>query len=142
MERQIITTHDGSKTIHIPELNEQYHSIHGAIQEARHVFIKQGLLYYFTNENEELISILEIGFGTGLNAFISLLEAEHNKLNIRYNGVEAYPVEQDELKHLNYVEQLQVIEFKQIFNEMHDCSWNENHRLTQRFLLKKELKLF
>ena len=78
MKREIIKTSDGSTTIHIPEWNEQYHSIHGAIQEANHVYIQHGLNYKTTNE----IAVLEIGFGTGLNSFMTFLEAQENKLFI------------------------------------------------------------
>ena len=74
MKRKIITTADGSKTIQIEDWNEQYHSVHGAIQEAMHVFILHGLFCFL--DSHKPISILEIGFGTGLNAFITLLESE------------------------------------------------------------------
>ena len=77
MKREIIKTSDGSTTIHIPEWNEQYHSIHGAIQEANHVYIQHGLNYKTTNE----ITVLEIGFGTGLNSFMTFLQAQE-KYNI------------------------------------------------------------
>jgi len=78
MQREIITTADGSKTIQLKEWNEQYHSKHGAIQEAYHVFIKHGLNLF----HNQSIHILEIGFGTGLNAFITFLEAPKLYLNI------------------------------------------------------------
>ena len=87
MKREIIITSDGSTTIQIPEWNEQYHSVHGAIQESYHVFIKQGL----ESISKKEISILEIGFGTGLNGFITFLEAIKNNLKIEYIGVEGYP---------------------------------------------------
>ena len=83
MKREIIITSDGSTTIHLPEWNEQYHSKHGAIQEAYHVFIKNGLRAF----NNDKISILEIGFGTGLNSFITYLEAQKANLIIDYVGV-------------------------------------------------------
>ena len=79
MKREIQVTGDGSTSIFIPELNEGYHSRHGAIQEAYHVFIKNGLDVCTKNE----ISILEIGFGTGLNAFIAYIEAKKNNQKIR-----------------------------------------------------------
>ena len=87
MKREIIITEDGSSTIHLPEWDEHYHSIHGAIQEAKHVFIKSGLSLFSDRE----VSILEIGFGTGLNSFITFLEASKLNLTIDYVGVEAYP---------------------------------------------------
>ena len=88
MKREIIKTLDGSTTIQLTEWNECYHSKHGAIQEAQHVFIKNGLSLF---ENKH-VSILEIGFGTGLNAFITLLEAKKMQQTIDYVGVEAYPI--------------------------------------------------
>ena len=102
MKRKIIVTSDGSTTIHLPGWNESYHSTHGAIQEAYHVFIKMG--YEAVEEND--VSILEIGFGTGLNAFITLLETAKDDKKINYVGVEAYPVKEDELLALNYVSEL------------------------------------
>ena len=76
IKREIIVTNDGSKTIHLPDINEHYHSKHGAINEAKHVFINCGLQHILTKNSYETLTILEIGFGTGLNAFITLLESE------------------------------------------------------------------
>ena len=105
MKREIIITEDGSSTIHLPEWDEQYHSKHGAIQEAYHVFIKSGLHHICHSEHHEAsnISILEIGFGTGLNTFITLLEAEKLNVNIDYVGVEGYHVAPDEISQLKRV---------------------------------------
>ena len=113
MKREIIITADGSSTIHIPKWDEQYHSKHGAIQEAYHVFIKHGLHHFISSEGVSEsyktvseVSILEIGFGTGLNTFITLLETEKLKSNIDYTGVEGYPVLADEINALNYTQTL------------------------------------
>ena len=103
MKREIIQTSDGSTTIHLPEWNENYHSKHGAIQEAKHVFIKNG----FEQFNQTEIAILEIGFGTGLNAFITFLEAKKSNTKVNYVGVEAYPVVFNEISQMNYVDELQ-----------------------------------
>jgi tRNA U34 5-methylaminomethyl-2-thiouridine-forming methyltransferase MnmC len=82
LKREFLTTGDGSITIHLPDWNEQYHSKHGAIVEAVHVFIKTGLAHW-TNENDSnKVSILEIGFGTGLNAFLTSLEATKKNLQV------------------------------------------------------------
>ena len=142
MKHQIIITKDGSSTIHIPEWNEQYHSIHGAIQEANHVFIKNGLYHVIAENNLKSISILEIGFGTALNAFISLLEAEKLYLNIDYLGIEAYPISAKEVTQLNYPEQLNALEKKTVFNSLHEVSWDYKHDITSNFQLKKEQKDF
>ena len=152
MKRNIITTSDGSKTIQIEEWNEQYHSIHGAIQEANHVFLKHGLLFYSELVSESKtennchtepveVSILEIGFGTGLNAFLTLIEAEKLILNINYVGIEAYPVQLDEIKQLNYVELIST-NHEAIFEKLHNTSWETSHQITSNFQLEKQKKFF
>lgn len=135
MKRKIITTGDGSKTIQIEDWNEQYHSIHGAVQEAYHVFIKHGLSLF----KDEPVSILEIGFGTGLNAIITAIEAPKSNLNIDYIGVEAYPVEAEEVAELNYIAQLNASNFEDVFNKMHNVSWEVKTEILPNFnLLKRE----
>lgn len=133
MKRKVIITSDGSTTLHIPAWNEQYHSKHGAIQEAYHVFIKMGLQ---AMEKEE-IDILEIGFGTGLNAFITLLEAEKLNKVIHYTGVEAYPIKEDELLRLNYVSELDTRNLAHKFEEMHLSPWEEDLKISKNFTLYK-----
>ncbi|WP_028887880.1 tRNA (5-methylaminomethyl-2-thiouridine)(34)-methyltransferase MnmD [Tenacibaculum ovolyticum] len=135
MKREIIITSDGSTTIHLPDWNEQYHSKHGAIQEAYHVFIKNGLEL----QKKEEISILEIGFGTGLNCFITFLE---NSKVINYVGVEAYPVIAEEVLKLNYVTELKAKNEQAVFNKMHALPWEEKHRITQNFSLTKRQQFF
>lgn len=138
MKREIITTGDGSKTIQIKDWQEQYHSKHGAIQEAYHVFIHSGLALF----KQQQINILEIGFGTGLNAFITLIESEKRNLNVNYTGVEAYPVSIEELKQLNYLEELNSISRKDDFELMHKSPWNEKLKISSNFTLAKEQKFF
>jgi tRNA U34 5-methylaminomethyl-2-thiouridine-forming methyltransferase MnmC len=146
MKREIIQTADGSTTIHLPDWNEQYHSKHGAIQEAYHVFIKHGLHHYYHSEQSEEsqkdITILEIGFGTGLNAFITLLEAQKLKLSINYKGVEAYPVSEDEIKALNYIDALKAKKNETDFQKLHDVSWEEKHQINNNFILIKQKQFF
>jgi tRNA U34 5-methylaminomethyl-2-thiouridine-forming methyltransferase MnmC len=120
LERKIVITADGSTTIHLPEWDEQYHSKYGAIQEAYHVFIKHGLQYVYQQDYKK-ISILEIGFGTGLNAFITLLEAEKLNISIDYFGVEAYPVSNEEIVQLNYSTELDAKENASLFQKMYDA---------------------
>ncbi|GAA4815862.1 tRNA (5-methylaminomethyl-2-thiouridine)(34)-methyltransferase MnmD [Litoribaculum gwangyangense] len=146
MKREIVITADGSTTIHLPDWNEHYHSKHGAIREAYHVFINHGLCHFLNYElgsrPHKPISILEIGFGTGLNAFITLLEAEKLKLNIDYIGVEGYPVLKDEINLLNYPKELNSKENEAYFENLHDVSWNEKHTITSWFSLTKQQKMF
>lgn len=138
MERKIIKTLDGSTTIQIVDWNECYHSKMGAIQEAVHVFIKNGL-YLLDKKN---VSILEIGFGTGLNAFITFLEAQKNDYVIEYSGVEAYPISAEELHLMNYVEELNAGNYKDVFDLMHQSIWEERQEITPNFTLTKYKMLF
>ncbi len=144
MQRKIITTSDGSKTIYLPEWNEHYHSKHGAIQEAYHVFLMNGLYYMCTSKAKSLtdISILEIGFGTGLNAIITLIEAEKRQLSIDYHGVEAYPVSMAEIEELDYIEQLSKVEYEDIFKKIHSISWEKKQQITTEFILTKRKQFF
>lgn len=138
MKREIIKTLDGSVTIHLPEMKESYHSKFGAIQEAYHVFIKNGLALF---EGRPL-SILEIGFGTGLNAFITYLESEKLNQQIEYTGVEAYPVAMEEVEQLNYVDQLNAGREADKFNLMHSADWNKPVSISNNFTLLKRQQFF
>lgn len=138
MKREIIQTLDGSSTIHIADWEECYHSKHGAIQEAQHVFIKNGLSLF---QNQK-IAILEIGFGTGLNAFITLLEAKKMQQTIDYVGVEAYPISADEVLNMNYVAELDAMKESAIFNKMHESDWGEKIVLNDGFVLTKRKQFF
>lgn len=138
MKREIIQTLDGSTTIQIKDWNECYHSKFGAIQEAKHVFIKNGLSLF---ENKE-ISILEIGFGTGLNAFITYLESPKWNQIINYVGVEAYPVSAEEVLSMNYVKELNAENDSEIFEIMHNCIWEEGVALRDDFILTKRNQFF
>ncbi|RUA08922.1 MAG: SAM-dependent methyltransferase [Flavobacteriia bacterium] len=139
MKREIIITSDGSSSIYLPEWDEPYHSKHGAIQEAYHVFIKSGLEYF---KEKEKLSILEIGFGTGLNALITFIESQKRKDKIEYTGVEAYPVLPEEVKQLNYVEQLHINEKEDIFKKMHTVQWERPCDISKDFKLIKQKKSF
>lgn len=138
MKRKVIVTADGSTTIQLEEWNEQYHSKHGAIQEAYHVFLKNGL---YAMEFSK-ISILEMGFGTGLNALITYLEAERKSLSIDYVGVEAFPVTQQELSQLNYVDALDAPKLKLVFDSFHTLPWEEKQPISPFFKLLKQQKDF
>jgi tRNA U34 5-methylaminomethyl-2-thiouridine-forming methyltransferase MnmC len=138
MQREIQITQDGSTTIHLPELNESYHSKHGAIQEAYHVFIKSG----FSLFEGKSVSVLEIGFGTGLNAFITFLEAQKSNQKIDYVGVEAYPITRDEALQMNYVSELNALDTNEIFQKMHENTWEEKHSISDNFTLTKRKQMF
>jgi len=149
LQRKIITTADGSKTIHLPDWNEQYHSKHGAVQEAVHVFIKTGLHHYLETCHLERsrkvsseVGILEIGFGTGLNAYLTLLEAAKINIAVDYVGVEAYPVNTDEISVLNYPKIIIDKEEDELFNMLHSVDWEAKHQITDLFSLTKRQQFF
>mgnify|MGYP000333126543 CR=1 FL=1 len=138
MKREIQITEDGSTTIHLPDWNENYHSTHGAIQESKHVFIDKGLSVVSKAE----ISILEIGFGTGLNSFLTFLEAKKRDVSVSYVGIEAYPVTKEEAIQLNYVSELNVDEEQIVFNQLHLVSWEKKHQISRGFFLEKRKQFF
>lgn len=149
MKRTIIETEDGSKTIHIADWDETYHSKHGAVQEAFHVFINNGL--YFYKNNKKQIKILEIGLGTGLNSFITLLESEKNDLNIHYFGVEKYPISADEFEAVDYFDDVFKFypefenrreEFLVYYQKMYATEWEKEVEITANFRFKKIEKDF
>ena len=143
MKREITTTADGSSTIFLPDWNEHYHSKHGALQEALHVFIKTGLDCYLEKADPSgEISILEVGFGTGLNAFITLLKAGKDHLRITYTGVEAYPVTIEELDKLNYSSLFPDEDAVPLFKKLHSAKWEEKEPITKWFLLQKRKMFF
>ena len=134
MQRTIITTGDGSKTIHLPDWNENYHSSHGAVQEAKHVFLKHGLdVLLGTSE----IHILEVGFGTGLNTILTLEAAFHTETKIYYDGLEAFPISNEEMVALEYENLLPSDFLKNQFKEIHATSWGSPHSITPNFTLTK-----
>ncbi len=135
MKREIKTTNDGSKTLFISDLNENYHSHHGALQEAEHVFIKNGL--NLINDCE--INILELGFGTGLNVLVTIneyLKTDKNHV-INYFSLEKYPINESEVKDLAYFELFDNPEFKNIYQKIHLADWEKSEEIISGFNLKK-----
>ncbi len=133
---KIITTSDGSHSLFNEELNETYHSVHGAIQESNHVFIQSGLHYFIEEFKPKNISILEIGFGTGLNALLTIKEAQQlPSLNFRYTTLEAFPLGEEVWSKLNYADELNL---KDEFNALHRVSWKEEHAIGSNFQFQKQ----
>lgn len=133
MNRELRLTADGSSTIFVPALDEHYHSIHGARQESAHVFIAAGL----NNRHESSISILEIGFGTGLNAFLTALEAQKKGVTIFYTGLEKYPVSTAEAAHLNYAKGALDSPESSLFKALHLAPWETETPINTHFILLK-----
>lgn len=137
MERSIILTKDGSHTIAIPEMNVTYHSHHGAIQESIHVFINAGLKYVSDTVKMPAIHIFEAGFGTGLNALLTLIEAERLRQPVLYTAIELYPLEQNEIVSLNYCEQLRRRDIEPVFQLLHQCEWGKDISISPFFTIHK-----
>ena len=114
---KIVTTKDGSHSLYLEDMNEHYHSIHGALQEALHVFLKMG---WDQLEPKEHLSILEIGLGTGLNATLAIEKAINVAQRLTYHSIEKYPVPKDLIDQLNYNKLLP----KAIYNWIHSVEWN------------------
>ena len=128
-QHQIIICEDGSHTLYVPHLEEHYHSVHGAVNESMHVFIQMGLQHH-SGKN---INILEVGFGTGLNALLTLVSA-HEK-TIYYHTIEKYPLDIELASQLNYGNYLQGC--ADLYPQFHHSSWEEDVALTSNFILHK-----
>ena len=131
---KIISTTDGSDTLYSAQFNEHYHSTFGAISESKHIFIKEGLNF----SQLKSVNIFEVGFGTGLNAFLSFLESEEQNLTVKYTSIEKYPVDTDITKNLNYPELLPQ-KYQNIFDQLHECEWDTEIELSKNFIFKKVL---
>ncbi|BDC98052.1 tRNA (5-methylaminomethyl-2-thiouridine)(34)-methyltransferase MnmD [Persicobacter psychrovividus] len=134
---EIIQTEDGSHSLFLPDMDETYHSSHGAIQESRHVFIKHGLDDWAAQHHADTINILEIGFGTGLNALLAYEWAHQHKKNVVFYTLEAYPLKEEITTQLNYPAQMGQEDFDAPFQQMHQCSWGTLHQLSPYFSIYK-----
>ena len=136
MQKELILTEDGSHTLRVEDIDECYHSTHGAVQESLHIFIDSGLREYLSvNGDNSEIKVLEIGFGTGLNAFLTLIEAERLKLKINYTTLELYPLSTDDTIRLNYPEI--ICGDRGLFEKTHYSPWDEENEISSFFSLCK-----
>lgn len=135
MKRELITTSDGSKTLLIQDLEETYHSRHGALQEAEHVFIKNGFELKYDCD----INILELGFGTGLNVLVTFDEYLQNDKNhtVNYFGIEKYPVSLEEAAELSYSDLFDDQKLKDLALEIHRTEWEKSVEVAPGFFLNK-----
>tara|TARA_B100001057_G_scaffold191708_1_gene192657 strand:+ start:1131 stop:1787 length:657 start_codon:yes stop_codon:yes gene_type:complete len=131
MQISLVITEDGSHSLKNEILDDNYHSMFGAIQESKHVFIKNG----FEKIKRQNIKVLEIGFGTGLNSLLTKVNCELNKKSVIYHAVENIPIEEKIFSKLNYCEILKIE--KSILNEIHFSQWGEEINLSEFFKLKK-----
>ena len=131
MKKKLILTNDGSHSLFVPEINECYHSRHGAIVEAEHVFIRNG----FSAANKSKLNILEVGFGTGLNALLTYQKAEQKSIKVQYHTIELYPIKKKSYLQLNFAD---LIGLKQEnLLDLHDCPWEEECKINTYFSLTK-----
>lgn len=134
MNREIIITGDGSPTIFVPELKEHYHSVYGAVQESKHVFIEAGLNSISKNN----IRIFEVGYGTGLNAFLTMQESLKKDLSIVYYAIELYPLEPEITDQLKFNDFLRLSSAEtNLYNNIHKAAWDLEIQITPGFTLKK-----
>jgi tRNA U34 5-methylaminomethyl-2-thiouridine-forming methyltransferase MnmC len=132
MDKEFVITEDGSHTIYLPEMDEHYHSTHGAIQESLHIYINQGLLQVTRKE----ISIFEIGFGTGLNTYLTYAFAKGKNLKINYFTIEKYPLTEIEYLSLNYPQNI-FPEYEEVFEKIHCSKWDTAIEISPEFSLQK-----
>lgn len=140
MALKIIETADGSTSFYNEELDETYHSRHGAMQESLYVFIGAGLLKVAELQKE--ISILEMGFGTGLNAYLTAVKANELELKIKYTTLEAFPISNEQVKKMNYSDWGKGKAQKLIFSKIQEVPWEESREIDQHFSIKKIMKKF
>lgn len=135
MANEKILTADGSHSLRSEQFGVSYHSVHGAIQETQHVFIDAALRPKAVIQRK--IKILEIGFGTGLNALMTLVEAHKRNLKINYTAYEAYPPTAELIQSLNYPDLIETEVIKGSFHQLHQCAWEEKQKLTPHFKIRK-----
>jgi tRNA U34 5-methylaminomethyl-2-thiouridine-forming methyltransferase MnmC len=131
MKRKFIITGDGSHTLFVPELNETYHSTRGAVQESLHVFLQAGFRHALSCLVTPPLRVLEVGFGTGLNALLTWLEAERSNVPVYYESIEKYPLSEEEMAALNYPAQEKLA-------CLHQCGWNTPVSLSPCFTVCKK----
>lgn len=132
---QIKITADGSHTLYVPDLDETYHSVHGAIQEAIHVYINAGFNYFLSKKE---LTVFEVGFGTGLNTFLTYLEVLKKDIKVNYTSIEAYPLAMDSIEQLNYLDELKSnLQEQEFFFQIHQAKWNSFTEINKLFSLEK-----
>lgn len=129
---KLIKTYDGSHTLFVPEMNEHYHSIHGAVQESEHIFIRNG----FDFCRKDPVRIFEAGFGTGLNALLTAMRSSKPKRKVLYMAIENFPLENETISILNYPE-FAGENASEIFRLIHNAEWDRTVRITENFNLRK-----
>ena len=125
MQKKIITTGDGSPSLYISELNETYHSKHGAVTESDYVYIKRGLAHWLDQNNQKKLKVFEMGMGTGLNVYLCYVFSINHKISCEYFSIEKYPLQLKEIQSLNKKVSLPAVEHHHFFDQLHQLEWNQ-----------------
>lgn len=133
METRLQLTGDGSYTLFAPELGEHYHSVFGALQESQHVFLKAG--FELVRQKRKTIRIFEVGFGTGLNALLTLLQ--QGDAHVSYTTVEPFPLQPEIIAQLNHAALFDDPAAGHLCKRLHDSPWEQNIEITPGFNLFK-----
>ena len=138
MQKELLITNDGSHTVSIPSMGVTYHSHHGAIQESLHVYINAGLDQYLQkNKAKKQVSIFEMGFGTGLNALLTLIRSEEFQQPVFYETIELFPIEGEMVESLNYCNTLNRQDLEPAFLALHTSDWEKEREISPNFIFKK-----
>jgi tRNA U34 5-methylaminomethyl-2-thiouridine-forming methyltransferase MnmC len=135
MRTELFITADGSPTLFVPELNEHYHSVHGAVQESKHVFIQAG--YHALPEAMQHRSILEIGLGTGFNALLTLDTVMDTSVQLTYHALEPFPISPNMVDAFAKEHTAQLGKAASYFSTLHACPWEEEVALHPQFTIVK-----
>ena len=131
MDLSLVKTGDGSNTLYNAQLNEHYHSVNGAIQESNHVFIDAAV-----RQHQKMhLNVLEIGFGTGLNALLTARHAQKEKINIIYNSLEPFPLSKSIVSQLKYSDQIDEVD---LYETIHSSEWDQMAAVSEYFKLYKQ----
>lgn len=139
-KKSIILTEDGSHSVFVPALNEHYHSVHGAMTESMHVFIDAG--FHYVVPGRTTLNILEVGFGTGLNALLTFIYAAQADVSINYFAVEPYPLNNEMLGQLNYPVLQDVANAGAVFMSMHNAPFDVASAISEKFVMQKVSERF
>ena len=135
--KKIIKTEDGSITYRIDTLKENYHSLYGAVTESQFVYLAEGFNFWSKNNNDQKCDIFELGYGTGLIAYLTFLEAAKISKSVNYNSIDPFPLSIKEVKSLKYDEFFEHLKSLTTFNEFSGIIWNRPQEVSPYFDITK-----
>ncbi|UXP33311.1 tRNA (5-methylaminomethyl-2-thiouridine)(34)-methyltransferase MnmD [Reichenbachiella agarivorans] len=135
---EIFETKDGSHSLLLTDMNETYHSTHGAMTEAQYVFLSKGLDHCRKLfPDKEVIKILEIGFGTGLNAWLTACKVQGESYEVEFASLEKHPLSKEIIDQLNYTDRMGTVDAKELYDKVHQADWDQLVRISTAFSLHK-----